>query len=79
MTEIVFRLFHIIDGLMEDFESFQGILEDAPCTPKHNRISNNVLCGGVQNFSLDPATVEGWGSEMYNNTAIAECPSSWPL
>ena len=53
------------------------ILSDEPCTPKHNIISNNVLCGGAKRFALDPRTVEGWGSQMENNTAVAVCPSSW--
>ena len=50
------------------------ILEDEPCTPKHNVISNNLLCGGVRRFSVDPAQVAGWGSVMANNTAVATCP-----
>ena len=49
------------------------ILTDDPCTPKHNVISNNILCGGYTSFGLNPATVEGWGSTMANNTAYATC------
>ena len=45
---------------------------------RYNKISDNVLCGGAQNFSLSPATVVGWGSEMQNNTAVADCPTDWP-
>ena len=55
------------------------ILSDDPCTPKHNTISNNVLCGGVKEFSLNPKTVEEWGSQMVNNTAVAVCPPNWPV
>ena len=63
---------------MATYFAIRGILDDEPCTPKHNRISNNVLCGGALIFSLDPKTVTGWGSEMENNTAVAECPVTWP-
>ena len=44
------------------YPDLSGILSDQPCAPRHNRISNNVLCGGVQNLSLDRTAVEGWGS-----------------
>jgi hypothetical protein len=48
------------------------------CDARYNKISDNVLCGGAQNFSLSPATVTAWGSEMRNNTAVAVCPTEWP-
>ena len=56
------------------YPGLADILSDDPCEPKHNVISDNVLCGGAQNFSLTPAAVEAWGSEMQNNTAVASCP-----
>jgi hypothetical protein len=59
------------------YPDLANILNDEPCTPKYNRISNNVLCGGARNFSLDPAAVVAWGSEMQNNTAVAACPATW--
>ena len=54
------------------------ILDDEPCTPKHNVISNNVLCGGAKNFSVSSAAVKAWGSYMENNTAVTECPGTVP-
>jgi hypothetical protein len=62
----------------QKYPDLASILDDDPCTPKHNKISNNVLCGGAHNFSLDPATVVQWGSEMQNNTAVVACPKHWP-
>lgn len=56
------------------YPGLPGILSDDPCTPKHNVISGNILCGGARAFSVDPKTVERWGSEMSNNTARADCP-----
>merc|ERR1712070_1285101 len=56
------------------YPDLANILNDHPCTPKHNRISNNILCGGVRSLSLNPAAVMNWGSEMKNNTVMARCP-----
>jgi hypothetical protein len=63
------------------YPDLANILSDDPCTPKYNKISNNILCGGVQNLSLDAGTVYSWGSKMGNNTVMAKCPgeSAWKL
>ena len=61
------------------YSDLPNILDDEPCTPKHNRISDNVLCGGVNNLSLDAAMVATWGSVMANNTVATACPKTWPL
>ena len=61
-------------AVWKKYPDLADVLNDDPCTPKHNRISNNLLCGGALNFSLDPSTVAAWGSEMKNNTAVAACP-----
>ena len=45
------------------------ILDDDPCEPKHNIISNNIMCGGLKTLGLEPTTVEKYGSAMTNNTA----------
>ena len=49
------------------------ILHDEPCTPKHNVISDNILCGGATSLGLKPAQVAGWGSVMENNTVRTTC------
>jgi hypothetical protein len=38
------------------------VLIPAHGNARYNKISENVLCGGTQNFSLSPATVTAWGS-----------------
>jgi len=75
--EFLFRVPYNTSAAWKKYPDLAGILEDEPCTPKHNRISNNILCGGVRNFSVDPATIEAWGSEMKNNTVLAACPPEW--
>jgi hypothetical protein len=50
------------------YPDLANILTDDPCTPKHNVISNNVLCDGATITGVTPATVSSWGSTMANNT-----------
>ena len=57
------------------YPGLAGILDDEPCLPKHNVVSHNVLCGGATAFAVEPAQVAAWGSEMQNNTAVAQCPA----
>ena len=55
------------------YPGLAGILSDAPCEPKHNVISNNILCGGLT--TLGPhlqRDVTGYGSIMANNT-VGHC------
>jgi len=54
------------------YPGLADILNDNPCTPEHNVISNNVLCGGATAISLNPAQVAAWGSTMANNT-VGRC------
>merc|ERR1712232_296253 len=61
------------------YPDLANIMNDEPCAPKYNRISNNVLCGGVKNLSIDAATIISNGGEMKNNTAVAKCPGEEKL
>ena len=44
------------------------ILQDEPCEPRYNSISNNVLCGLQAISGITPSQMEQWGSVMTNNT-----------
>ena len=57
------------------YPGLANILDDEPCTPAHNVISNNILCEGAtsRSFGLDPAKARGWNSTMENNTVVAAC------
>ena len=53
------------------YPGLANILADAPCEPKHNVISDNILCGGLKTLGLvgaSPLTVARYGSVMANNT-----------
>ena len=54
------------------YPGLADILEDSPCAPKHNVISNNLLCGGAKSLGLEPSAVEKYGSTMANNT-VGHC------
>eukprot|EP00658_Telonema_sp_P-2_P054590 TRINITY_DN4342_c0_g2_i3.p1 TRINITY_DN4342_c0_g2~~TRINITY_DN4342_c0_g2_i3.p1 ORF type:complete len:280 (+),score=36.90 TRINITY_DN4342_c0_g2_i3:278-1117(+) len=61
-------------GAWLKYPDLSNILDDDPCTPKYNVISDNVLCQGASEFSgLDRSQIESWGSTMENNTAHATC------
>ncbi len=56
------------------FPSLANILNDDPCTPKHNSIVNNFYCNLAHGFiDKDNATITSWDSTMYGN--IPSCPS----
>ena len=69
------RVPYATSAVWKKYVDLPNILKDEPCLPKHNVVSNNVLCGGAKTFEVKPATVTGWGSEMKNNTAVAACPA----
>ena len=54
------------------YPGLADILEDSPCAPKHNVISDNLLCGGATSLGLEPSAVEKYGSTMANNT-VGHC------
>ena len=58
------------------FPSLSRTLSDAPCTPRHNRVSNNVVCGSVAGLPWIDATaqeVTAWGSVLAGNVNTTTC------
>lgn len=49
-----------------------NILNDAPCEPRHNVISNNVMCNGPTTLvNQGASTISKWHSTAENNTVCA--------
>merc|ERR1711865_1027796 len=52
------------------------ILADEPCAPRHNTISNNVMCHGATSLVNQlSSTISGWHSVAENNTVCREASS----
>lgn len=50
------------------FPSLANILNDAPCSPRHNSIVGNKYCNLADGFiSADNATISSWDSTMWGN------------
>lgn len=55
------------------YPDMANILDDAPCTPKHNTFENNVLCGSDTTLSgVTGLSAAKWGS-VYKNNSVRSC------
>eukprot|EP00039_Didymoeca_costata_P032638 m.38652 g.38652 ORF g.38652 m.38652 type:complete len:749 (+) comp9460_c0_seq1:108-2354(+) len=54
------------------YAGLANILNDDPCEPKYNSLSNNVLCGRTTDMGISSAQVAAWGSIATNNT-VGKC------
>jgi hypothetical protein len=58
------------------FPELATILDDSPCTPRHNVVAGNTYCGlhGEPFLSASAQDIEAWGSTAYGNVpAAAAC------
>eukprot|EP01121_Diplochlamys_sp_Union-15-3_P021010 TRINITY_DN8385_c0_g1_i4.p1 TRINITY_DN8385_c0_g1~~TRINITY_DN8385_c0_g1_i4.p1 ORF type:complete len:455 (+),score=52.53 TRINITY_DN8385_c0_g1_i4:653-2017(+) len=49
-------------------KEFQNIMQDDPCRPKYNVISNNIYCDVSKFLDQSIETINSWGSTAANNT-----------
>jgi hypothetical protein len=68
MTQFLQRVPYTGPVWAATFPSLANILNDEPCTPRHNAIVGNRYCGLADGFiSVSNATVASWGSTMWGN------------
>lgn len=66
-------------AVWKKYPNMADLLDDDPCMPKHNVLSNNVMCNGPHTLvDQNSSTVINWGSKAENNTECTVTPDLLP-
>ena len=73
LPEQLYAVHYLKPPYSVEYPQLPGLLKDRPCVPVNNTFTLNSACNTHALIDRSPATIESWGSFIFNNTFTATC------